>query len=443
MPHAMATPATSLEQGEPENREGPASRGVARVSQRDRPILIGYRIAWALLVARLAFFDLLEILRARSTNDYASFHAAAVAIADGLDPYSPHDLALAARNVGLPHPHPYFYPPFLAELLVPMTLLQSFAARLVWLSLSVLGFVGAFALLVRWMDRRLENPDVAKTALLVIACAMWPLRATQWMGQVNSLVLLAIVAWWTERARRPRAAAVFLALGAAVKMSPALLLLVPLTQRRWRELAWGAGATVTLVLGSSLLLGARGFRFLREVLFGFLPGHRYHGLSVPIDIAGNHSLGALSFWLFDRPRQLDAHQLSPRAAAFHVIVVALLLLAWAVRTWRGATREGSTAALVVLMIIAPTFAFEHHVAFVVLPIALVLVLLAEGSLGHVALTVSVVAFALLTAHEGEFLAPARVKRWVVMLGHVSKLLPLLAVFVVALSARAPRSRARP
>jgi hypothetical protein len=92
------------------------------------------------------------------------------------------------------------------------------------------------------------------------------------------------------------------------------------------------------------------------------------------------------------------------------------------------------------MIVAPTFTFEHHVAFAVLPIALVLVLLAERSLGRVALFVSIVAFALLTQHEGEFLPPPRVKQWVVMLGHVSKLLPLLAIFLVALSAR--RSDAR-
>jgi len=435
----MSAPVTSLDEVESEIPEVEAGHAVAKVSQRDAPIAVAlaHRVAWAILIARLGFFDLLEVLRARSINDYGSFHAAAVAIAHGLDPYSPTDLAIAAQAVDLPAPHPYFYPPLLAELLLPLTLLRAFPARLVWMALSVGAFVGALVLLNRWLARRLVGPraDLAQAALLVVTCAMWPLRSTQWMAQVNALVLLAIVAWWTERDRSPRAAAVFLALAAAVKMSPVLLLLVPLTQRRWRELLWSAGTTAVLVLGSCAVLGTRGLRFLGDVLLGFLPGHRYHGLNVSIDIPGNHSIGALSFWLFDRPRHMDPHHLSPRAAAFHLAVVGALLLVWLARSLWGATQDGRTAALIVLMIVAPTFAFEHHVTFAVLPIALVIVLLVEGSLGRFALGVSLAAFALLTEHEAAFLPPAHVKPWVVMLGHVSKLLPLLALFAVGLFAR--------
>ena len=82
------------------------------------------RIAWAILILRLAYFDVLEILRAESINDYASFHAAATAIREGLDPYDLGDLQQAARIARLPPVHPYFYPPLLAELARPCDLVD-------------------------------------------------------------------------------------------------------------------------------------------------------------------------------------------------------------------------------------------------------------------------------------------------------------------------------
>ena len=88
------------------------------------------RIAWAILLVRLGLFDRLEVLRAKSINDYGSFHAAALAIRRGLDPYTPDDLQRAAHLSGLPAVHPYFYPPFLAELLQPLTHYRVLQARL-------------------------------------------------------------------------------------------------------------------------------------------------------------------------------------------------------------------------------------------------------------------------------------------------------------------------
>lgn len=423
------------------------SVGVTGVGERE--MKIARSVAWAILVMRLAVLDPLELLRARSINDYASFHAASAAIRHGFDPYSAVDLPAVAKAVELPHPHPYFYPPLLAELLLPLTWFQAFAARMIWHFGSALSFFACLALLQRWLDRRLDGPraELAKTGLMIMACSMWALRSTHFMGQVNAYVLLAIVGWWTERDRRPNLAAALLGLAAAIKMSPALLLLVPLTQRRWRELLVSGATGAGLVLGSCLVIGERGLRFFSEVLLGFLPGRQYHGLGVPIDIGGNHSLGALAFWLFDRPRRLPPLHLSPEAARFHAAVVLVLLLGWLVVSLRRATPEGSTAALMVLMVVAPTYAFEHHVSFTLLPVACVMVLLVEGGLGDPPQTkgstllrragflLTLAALALLTPHEADLLPPPRVKPWLVMLSHMPKLLPLLTLFLLALVPR--------
>ncbi len=390
------------------------------------------RIAWAILLVRLGLFDRLEVLRAKSINDYGSFHAAAMAIRKGLDPYTPDDLQRAAHLSELPAVHPYFYPPFLAELLQPLTHYRVLHARLLWFWITAACFVATVALLQRWVSRRNE---IAGTAFVVAVCALWPLRSTNMMAQVNAVVLVLLAAWWVKRDKSPWAG-VFLGAAAAIKMSPALLVLVPLTEKRFREAAVVTLSGGVLVLGSCALIGTHGMRFLGDVLLGFLPGHRYHGLRVPIDLLGNHSLGALAYWIFDRGEPwADPLKLSPKAAQFHLAAVATLLAGFALATWRGATREGRAAALVVIMILAPTFAFEHHVSFVVLPIALVVALVSRGALRSPLTWLVLPALALLTEHEASFLPPGGATPQVIAIAHMSKLVPLLVLYVAALLAR--------
>ncbi len=402
------------------------------------PLPIPRAIAWTIFATRLAILDPLEILRARSINDYGSFHAAAYAITEGLDPYRAEDLRAAASLAGLGGVHPYFYPPFLAEVIAPLTWLSPFAARVVWLFASALAFFASMALLDRFLARSIDDPsraDAARTAFAVAMCAAWPIRSTQWMGQVNGFVLLLLVVWWTQRARTPRAG-IALGVAAAVKMSPLLLVLVPLSYRRARrEALWAIATAAGLVIGSSALLGARGARFLQQVLLGFLPGRAWHGLSVPIDIAGNHSLAALGFWLFDRRSATDHLRLSSTAATFQIASLAVLLATWALAVIRRASAERRASMLVVVMILAPTYAFEHHVAFATLPIALTILLWARGELGRGARVAAAIALALLTIHEGDLLPPpTRLPVILVALGHASKLAPLLALFAIAAGA---------
>ncbi len=403
-------------------------------------------IAWLAFATRLVLFDTLEILRARSINDYGSFHAAAYAIRAGLDPYRPEDLAKAAEATQLGSLHPYFYPPFLAELLVPMTTLSVFPARLVWHVLTVAAFCASMALLDRWLVRVLAGApalDTARTVFAIVMCMFWPIRASQWMAQVNGIVLLLLVVWWTERDRWKWAG---LALGAAaaIKMSPLLLVLIPLSQRRVRESIVAAASAGVLVLGSCAILGRRGLGFLHDVLFSFVPGHAYHGLTVPVDVPGNHSIGAFAFWLFDHQRSVDHLHLSKEAVVMQLVVIALLILAWGVGVFRAMSVEARVASLIVVMIIAPTYAFEHHVAFSAIAIAALLVLLARRQLHPLAVAVLLLSLALLTEPEGSFALPDG-KMLLVWraLSCTPKLVPLVVLYLVALTShRVPRADER-
>lgn len=418
-----------------------------RRPQWNEPGTLVRLLAWTVFALRVGVFDQLELLRSRSINDYGSFHAAAYAISEGLDPYAPASLQASANAAGLPGVHPYFYPPFLAELLVPFTWLQPLPARVVWGLLSLVAFAFSMKLLDRWLaEQPIETPSEARAAFAVIIASFWPIRETQWGAQVNGFVLVLLVLWMVSRERTPRAA-IALGVAAAIKMSPAILIAVPLMQRRFREAAIAAGTAAGLVLVSCALLGRAGFRFLSDVLLGFLPGHHWHGLSVPIDVHGNHSLAAFAYWLVDAGQSSDHLKLSSSAATVHGLLALGLLAAWVARS-RKVSSEAAIASLTVLMVIVPTYAFEHHLAFLTLAFAPIAVLLLSGKMPKTWAFVTVAAIALLLEPTTMFAIPESVSTRLAGLSHLPKLAPMLVLFAIGLlgaglDASATRDRVSP
>ena len=285
------------------------------------------RLAWIVLAFRLVVLDGLEILRTHAMNDYASFHFAAFALREGKNPYDPSAIDALAQQFDVGGVHPYFYPPVLAELLVPSSYLDPWIARLLfWIGSTV-----AIGYVVWALDRTLERDD-ARALFAVAVAVFWPIHDAALMGQVNAIVLALVVAWWTNRDARTERAAVFLGLAVALKMSPALLIALPLVRRRWRESAIALGVGVAAIAASCLVLGAHGLDFLRDVAPGFLPGRRWHGLTVPIDLTGNHSIAAFCFAL-TRPHA-NAFRLEPAAAALQIAILASLFALWCLRARR-------------------------------------------------------------------------------------------------------------
>ncbi|MGZ3453481.1 MAG: glycosyltransferase family 87 protein [Polyangiales bacterium] len=400
-------------------------------------ISLARRIALTIFCVRIFVIDPLEFLRAKSINDYASFHSAAFAISEGLNPYDFMQLQRAAKAAGLQGANPYFYPPFLAELLIPFTWLEPFPARMVWWAITACAMLASVLLLDRHLASTIEDDtkrDHARTAFIVMCAAMWPIRSSQWMAQVNGIVLLLLVLWWTRRESKAWAGA-FLGVAVAIKMSPALLLLVPLWQKRWRESAIAVGTAAGLVLVSCALIGGRGFAFFGDVLAGFAPGHRYHDLRIPIGLAGNHSFAAFAFWMIDHLRTADATHLSPKATLLQLSLITIAFGIWLFRA-RKVDADAQVTALIMLMILAPTFGFEHHVAFAVLGVALTIKAIVEGRVPRGWAIAAGVSLAILVEHESSFLMPAgQHARIVVALTHQPLLLPLLVIAGAALASR--------
>jgi alpha-1,2-mannosyltransferase len=380
-------------------------------------------LAWTLFVVRVAVLDPWEILRAHSLSDYTSFHFAAVALAHGEDPYSS-ALSHYAAVEGLAA-HPYIYPPFLGWLLAPLTPLGAWHARLVWEAFAIVAALGVLWLIHRWIDEsRTEHAEASKTAVTFIAACFWPLRGSAWMGQVNMIIFCLIMLWWVFRARSPRAG-IWLGVAIAIKMSPALLVLWVLAQKRWREAGIVVGSAALLVAISCLAMGKNWAVFPTSVLAGFLPGHAYHSFTIPIHHFGNESLADLAYVLTGNPGG-NAFRLGTAASAVQISCVAVMLVVWAVAS-RRARPEHSLAALTIIMILAPTYAWEHHLAFSLFALAV----LADTSLtcGWKKATAIWILIALVCEPDNSFALPPW--EWPPLVGDLAalpKLLPLLGVF---------------
>ena len=169
-----------------------------------------------------------------------------------------HDL-LAGRPLYDPflnHPFPdptlrpaYIYPPIFALLFAPLALLPAGIAGAIWLVVNQAALAASIAIVLLW--RRPGRS--AAVALIAATLTFYPVWIDVAQGQANLLILFLTTGGVVGvLSGRPRTA---LALGAAaaLKLTPAVLVVWLLIERRFREALWmllgflaatGAGAVV-------------------------------------------------------------------------------------------------------------------------------------------------------------------------------------------------------
>jgi alpha-1,2-mannosyltransferase len=199
-------------------------------------------------------------------NDLTSYLLAARALWDGQSPY------------GLDTPFPYLYPLFLAFAIVPFALLPYGAAVIGWYAASV----AALGLILReWASR--NELAIAATVLVTFNV----IQNNLLNGQVNFFVVLCCVAAvvsgrpsaFAQRAtgppegghyavadppegglrlpageRRETVAGLWLGVGIALKLMPALLLVYFLVRRQGRAILVAAATALALALVPSVLI---------------------------------------------------------------------------------------------------------------------------------------------------------------------------------------------
>ncbi len=141
---------------------------------------------------------------------------------------------------------PLLSPPFIAVIWRPLALLPWDVALAIWWA----GAIVAIGLVIYGMLR--ARPIFASAALVVFAL---PLTFQIPTGNVNGYILLAAVATWLyARAGRDTEAGLLVAIAAGVKLTPAILLVWLVTQRRWRAVrAFGVAAIAVAIIS---LVGA-------------------------------------------------------------------------------------------------------------------------------------------------------------------------------------------
>lgn len=188
-------------------------------------------------------------------SDFAIYYAAAemVRFTPGADLYSWPALAHIAQAHGGCALFPgvrYVYPPLLALLLEPLTLVPCGLAMPIWTLANAALWAVATVLLAKQLSARWRRSRRTSTTLVVVASlccwqALWGL----WLGQVHLLVFFALVlAMELDERDHSYLAGGVLAIAACVKFFPAFLIFYYLLRGRWKPVVGAVIAGMICVL---------------------------------------------------------------------------------------------------------------------------------------------------------------------------------------------------
>jgi len=153
-------------------------------------------------------------------------------------------------------------PPTFILSMLPFTNLQPLAAKRAWLVLN-LGFLA----LALWLLHRVTSLSWRRLGLLSLLCVV-PLHIDFLFGRHYVLILLLLCgAYYASCLDHQRTSGVMLAAAAALKLFPALFLILFIWKRNWRAVAGFALGAIAFAAVSLFLFGIEVHRvFLYEVL---------------------------------------------------------------------------------------------------------------------------------------------------------------------------------
>jgi alpha-1,2-mannosyltransferase len=189
----------------------------------------------------------------------------------------------------------FTYPPFAAAVFTPLAAIPAVITRLAWELGSVAALAWACVLTLKLAGRR---PTAAVTvAMAAAAFALEPMYHTLFLGQVN-LFLLALVLADVWRVSRGRPAGLGVGVAAAIKLTPAIFIMLFLAARRTRDAVTAAGAFVACGLigylvnpAASRLYWTRLFFDTRRVSAGYISNQSPYAAAVRI-LGGPDQVGS-------------------------------------------------------------------------------------------------------------------------------------------------------
>jgi alpha-1,2-mannosyltransferase len=308
-------------------------------------------VAQAVLVgAALAIYAIVLIQAGPAHQDFGVYLGAARDLWHGQPLY--------AAFLHHPFPDPtlrpaYIYPPAFAVLVAPLGLLPDLNAGIVWTLIEQAALAAALVIVLR----RWRPSAWAVTALLCATFTFYPLWVDAVQGQANLLVLLLVTAGITGiAAGHPRAGAA-LGAAAALKLTPVILLVWLLVDRRFREAAW-------MVAGIAAVTGVGAIVRFHDTLVFF--GQVVPALASGTAYYANQSLaGIVRRVLTSNPYTQPWTDIS--WAFLVVAVLTILLTGWWFWQTRGQPALVRSTAFIPLLPLASAVTWSHHLV-ILLPL---------------------------------------------------------------------------
>jgi hypothetical protein len=290
--------------------------------------------ALAILVFVLGVGATLAVAGETLGYDFLAYHAAASRVLDGQPAYD--TSYQAAGGFGL-----FYYPPTFLPLVLAVGLLSPAAATWAWTGLLLVAFLAGTAILpvhrrVRWLT-------------ILLAGQSWPFLFAIKLGQVGPLLFLLFAAGWRWM-DRPRVLGLVAALGAAIKLQPAVILLWAFMTRRFAAFLAGGVVLVVLAALATLIGGARAWSD-----FLLLVGR----VSDPITTPRNVTVGAVA-WQLGLPADL--------AAALQWLSLVVMLGLLVVAALRLDPVPSYLVAVVASQLLSPIL-WDHYAMLLLLPVA--------------------------------------------------------------------------
>ena len=260
----------------------------------------------------------------------------------------------------LHHPFPdatlrpaYIYPPSFALLIAPLGLLPDVAATLVWMAVEQAALALAVVVVLRW----LRPARWAAVGVLVTTLSFYPLWVEVVQGQANLLVLLLVTVGMVGVLRGRPAYGAAIGVAAALKLTPLLLIVWLLLDRRFRAAGYLLGGFGILTAAGALGRLPDTIAYVGQVLPALASGTAFYA---------NQSLAGV----LHRTLSANAYTqpwISVPWVSLVLIMAALALIAWWWWQTRRQTAEVRAVAFIPLIPLLSSVTWTHHLV-IVLPL---------------------------------------------------------------------------
>lgn len=293
----------------------------------------GPAVATVALLAYVAAYSHWPTLRMQV--DLMVYRFAAEHLVAGLDLYS-------TGLTGRPDELLFIYPPFAAIFAIPLALVDSSSAQLLWLLGMVAALTYAVVRMLKSMGMRADGAMVSLAALLVGLIAwLEPLRLTAELGQINVVLLVLVVS--DLLSRHSKWSGIGIGLAAGIKLTPALFIVYLLVTRRIRA-ALVATATFAATVGLGFALAPS------DSITFWLRGRFDDVNRISHDPIANTSVSGLILRLHG----------SPAMATIASTVVAAVAVAIAAMAYRRGQAVLAIAIVGMASAAASPFSWSHH-----------------------------------------------------------------------------------